>query len=235
MTHNRFICLVDNRIEVAVKTYEKNGVLVKFVADIHDGPKDYWNSILKSLEECECILCENHAREFEQIPEHLRSYRELFHIWSEFQPSPQEYKKTTISFGDFLEQCINNLGSRIIICDTSSCEIYEQIREVLPNPQDIDQYILTIFHRYLDEHFDTPVDNKKFCESFNKLAYEDIIGKVMNHYRNKNLIKSIRQNLDKGLKNLGIFYGASHGNDIEDFLINEGFKLSEEIWIVNRD
>ncbi len=45
----------------------------------------------------------------------------------------------------------------------------------------------------------------------------------------------IKSSLSEGIRKLGILYGASHGDRIEDFLLNEAsFSLEDEIWVLNR-
>lgn len=226
----KFMRLSDNRIYTAIKTFVKDEVSVKFAANIHDGPRDYYDSILKSLEYCECVLYEKIGRNADEISDSLRPYKALFDVWNtlSFRPVPRE---DFISIRDGLN--INKKGW--IWCDVWFSELFEQFRKVFPSKHDIEQYIRRIFDRYLDEHYDIPADNKRFFELLATFFPEDAIGKILVHFRNVRLIECIKQSLSEGVQRLGILYGASHGDELEDLLLNEfDFSLKDEIWVLNR-
>ena len=230
MGHPRFMRLVDDRIEVAIKTFVKDDVSVRFAANIHDGSQDYWDSIFGSLEDRERVFYEKIGEYDEQMPDSLRPYRVLFDVWSlfGFRPAPRE-GFTRVGH----ELKADKKGW--VRCDVRFTEVYEQFQVILPDRENVEQYILRIYNRYLDEHYDTPADNKRFFELLTTFFSEDPIGNVLVHFRNTHLIECIKSSLSEGIKRLGILYGASHGDEVEAFLLNEAsFSLGDEIWVLNR-
>ena len=62
-------------------------------------------------------------------------------------------------------------------------------------------------------------------------AIEPEAGSVILTERNKVALKVLREQIDKGQKKIGIFYGAAHLPDMEERLINEfGLKKGKTVW-----
>jgi hypothetical protein len=56
-------------------------------------------------------------------------------------------------------------------------------------------------------------------------------GSVIVSERNKQAVKVLREEIKKGRKRLGIFYGAAHMPDLERRLRDLGFKKVKEKWL----
>jgi len=225
-----FMRLVNDQIEVVIKTFVKDDISVRFVANIHDGPRDYWDSIFGSLEDRECVLYERMGEDEEHVPNSLRPYRVLFDIWGMlgFRPLPRE---GLTRYGHELQPDKDGW----VRCDIQFTEIYKQFQILFPDKESVEQYILRIYNRHLDEYYDVPADNKRFFGLLTSLFSEDPIGRTLVQFRNAHLIECTKRYLSDGVQKLGIIYGASHGDEIEDFLLDEaGFLLEDELWVLNR-
>ena len=53
--------------------------------------------------------------------------------------------------------------------------------------------------------------------------------------RNKRCMEILAERLEKGDKNLGIFYGAAHMPDFEQRLLKLGFKKTDQRWMTAWD
>ncbi len=66
-------------------------------------------------------------------------------------------------------------------------------------------------------------------------AGDDGIGSVLLTDRNKRCMEILAERLEKGDKNLGIFYGAAHMPDFEQRLLKLGFKKTDQRWMTAWD
>jgi len=221
--------LVDGRIETAAKTFLRGDTAVVFVGNIHRGPKEYFRTISGHLNDCDHVLYERKGKDGDRIPDDLRPYEALFSVWStlSFHPAKPAVRKEGASVRDVID--VGRPGWTR--CDVWFSEIYEELRRLLPHERDREEYLLTMYRRYLRERFYVPADNARFFRLLATFFHEDLIGEVLIRLSNERLASGVREAMAEGVKRIGILYGASHGDGIEQFLLEElGFSLHEESW-----
>ena len=234
MTKPRFIRLVDGRIETATKTFVKGDTSVVFAGNIHRAPAEYFRSLLELIEPCDRVLYERRGKDGDNLPDALRPYEALFAVWSALSVRPVEpaVRKERLSVRDVIN--VDRPGWTW--CDVWFSEIYEELARLLPHERDREEYLLTIYRRYLRDRFYVPADKARSLRLFTTLFHEDVIGQVLIRLSNERLASGLRDALTEGVKRIGILYGASHGDEIEQLLIEElGFSLHEEAWTTVAD
>ncbi|MHA2074903.1 MAG: hypothetical protein ACW97X_09815 [Candidatus Hodarchaeales archaeon] len=222
-----FIRLNENSIETAVKIFTKEGIMVVFASNIHKGSLEYFTALIQALKNCDCVLYEGLGKDGDKLPEELQPYGALFDIWNSlhYQPVPS---KNHISSKQALESKKTHQWKR---CDIWFSQFLRELQKKLPTKENIEKYIIHLYNKHLNEKYYLPTDNERYLQLLQTSYRNDPIGEILIKIRDIYLINSINQEIENGVKHIGVFYGANHGPNVERYLLDENFLISKVKWV----
>ncbi len=188
--------------------------------------KNNFNALIQALKDCDYVLYEGLGKDGDELSEELQPYGALFNIWNSlhYQPVPSE---NHIFSKQALESKKTHRWKR---CDIWFSQFLLELQKKLPTKENIEKYIIDLYNRHLNEKYYLPSDNERYLQLLQTSYRNDPIGDILIKFRDVYLINGIKKEIEKGVRHIGVFYGASHGTRVERYLLNVSFRISQVAW-----
>jgi hypothetical protein len=241
------------RLETAVATYKNDkGQVVHLVAAVHIADTGYFAALNKVFEGYDALLYEmvkpkdmgapgaageraNGVGLVHIIQKGLKMFLDL-----DYQLDGIDYTKKNFVHADLTAEEFNRMqderGESIF-----GLMLQQMMKELMKGDagaaQDIDPMALLGALSSEDSARQLKLLLARQFEHMDEMVagLEGPNGSVLVTERNKAAIKVLKEQLAAGKKNLGIFYGAAHMKDMEQRLMDEGFKRTGVEWRVAWD
>lgn len=226
----------DGSLVTAIKKYSNGEKEISLVGCCHIGEKEYFADMKDYLDSLDAVLWEGAGK---SVPKTFQGqmYAELGKALG------QSYKKMADAYGVSVQNDIidyKNLNGKWIHADMDTDEI---ATELFNSPADLIQLGMAAFLGGISvppkEMFKQMMPqaakqkNDQLSEMLNKIfpsngekKMDVILGK-----RNIIVKEKLDDALGAGYSSIGIFYGAAHMDEIEEYVTGKGFELTEEKWL----
>ena len=240
-------------LEAAVVTYEnKAGQKVSLISAFHVGEKSYYEALEKSFPSYDALLYEMVKPKGAPAPRKgaqggggavsgfQRALKDLLEL--EFQLDAIDYTPANFVHADMDYETFASLqserGESIF-----TLMLRSMLNEANRQQQGKGAPPITIFHLLAAM---TAEDSARQYKLLLGRQFQDIEaqvagmegpnGSVILTERNKAALKVLKEQLEAGKQNIGLFYGAAHMHGIEEALVKEmGFTRGETEWLVAWD
>lgn len=233
------------KLEAAIVTYANDkGAKVHLVSAVHIGEKSYYDGLSKTFAGYDSLLYEMVKPKDAPAPkpgQRSDSLVSAFQVFLkdvlelEFQLDGVDYRAKNFVHADLDAETFERMqaerGENMFIL------LLRQMLAELDKPQqNVPEFDLAALAAALLSE-----DRARHLKLMLARQFEDIEakvagmegpkGSVLVTERNKAAVAVLKQRLEKGEKNIGIFYGAAHMADIEKRLVNDmGFKRVQTEW-----
>lgn len=226
---------IPESLEVATVRYEKDGIIVDLISAIHIGDTTYYQQLNKQFVQYDSLLYElvGPKGATPKKKEGIDVYKIVgLFLDLDSQVDCVDYKAKNFVHADLsfeeMGQAIKDKGHdgyTIAFAFLSDVIRQNNLQKGKPQPdyakfEHEDQAV------YLKRVMAHSMANDKPIGIMHTLLIED---------RNEAAFKVLEQELKKGKKKLGLFYGAAHMPDFEERLLKIGFKKKEVNWSVAWD
>lgn len=240
------------RVETAAKSYARsNGVTVLLFGAVHVGDPVYYQELEKQFSDCDALLYEMVRDPEAQLDPQVSTDNPVSQLQLgmkrmldlEFQLEAVDYSRTNFVHADLdpetffrlqreRQESLVGLMLRAVIEEqqrqrNATQEALSSLRffMALFNPER--SYALKLaFARQMDQV-------ERMIAGIDQGA--DGQGSVLVSARNEHAMKVLHQQIAKGHRKLGIFYGAGHMPDFERRLEQDGFRKRDERWLTAWD
>jgi len=244
---SKFLRFIDDgdgggKLEAAIATYEKGGVKVYLVSAVHVGEKKYYDDLTKTFKGYDSLLYEMVKPKDAAVPgpdnksesmvsafqRMLKDFLEL-----DFQLDAIDYTAKNFVHADLDAETFARMqeerGESIFTL------MLRQILDEMSKPQtapevQLPELVMALLSPDSARHFKLMLA-KQFQDIDAKVSgLEGPGGSVLVGERNNAAVRVLKERIDKGDKNIGIFYGAAHMSGISAKLKEMGFKEAGKEW-----
>src|SRR3954462_10186468 len=224
------------RLEAAIATYEKGGVKVHLVSAVHVGEKKYYDDLATTFKGYDALLYEMvkpkdapvpgaGARSESMVSGFQRMLKEFLEL--EFQLDAVDYTARNFVHADLDAETFEKMqaerGENIFVL------MLRQMLDEMSKPQQapeiqLPELLMASLTPDSARHFKLMLA-KQFQDIDSKVSgLEGPDGSVLVTERNNAAIAVLKDQMAKGSKNIGIFYGAAHMSGMSKKLEEMGFK-----------
>jgi hypothetical protein len=245
---NKFLRFVDDgdgggKLEAAIATYEKDGVKVHLVSAVHVGEKKYYDDLAATFKTYDALLYEmvkpkdapvpgRGERSDSMVSTFQRMLKEFLEL--DFQLDAIDYNAKNFVHADLDAETFAKMqeerGESIFTL------MLRQMLDEMSRPQaaappiTMPELMLALMSPDSSRHFKL-ILAKQFQDLDAKMAgFEGPNGSVLVGERNNAAVRVMKEQIGKGQKNIGIFYGAAHMIGISKQLEEMGFKHTKTEW-----
>lgn len=250
---HKFLRFVDDgdgggRLEAAIATYKNaDGVTVHLVSAVHVGEKKYYQDLEKTFAKYDALLYEMvkpkdaapptpGQRSESAVSGFQRMLKDMLEL--DFQLDAIDYSAKNFVHADLDAETFTKLQAErgeSIFSLMLRAMLNEMAKPTEAPEVSLTELVVALLSPDSARHFKL-ILAKQFEDIEAKVAgFEGKDGSVLVTERNKAAIAVLKQTIEKGDKNIGIFYGAAHMTDIEKRLEKMGFKYDNTKWLAAWD
>ena len=234
------------KLETAIATYENaDGVKVHLVSAVHIGERKYYEDLAKTFNSYDALLYEMvkpkdapvpgpgaQARSDSMVSMFQRFLKDALEL--EFQLDALDYTAKNFVHADLDAETFTRLQE-----ERGENLFTLMLKQMLAEMEKPQQNIPDISLPELAAMLLSP-DSSRHMKMLLARSFEDLEAKVAGiegkegtvlvAERNKACVNVIKEQMEKGKKNMGVFYGAAHMPDIDKRITEMGFKRTRTEW-----
>jgi hypothetical protein len=234
------------KLQVATGTYKNDaGVTVRLFGAVHVGEKSYYDSLNKDFEHCDALLYEMVKPANMDAPRPGQPSKSMVSMFQhflkdalelDFQLDDVDYQKKNFVHADLDAETFAKMqeekGESIV--GLMLAQMIRQMTREMEGKNNGTAQEMNLFD--LIDAFNSPDRARRFKLIFAKSMgdLEDQMagmqGTVLLTERNKKALSVLKDQIRAGKKDIGIFYGAAHLQDMESRLALMGFKRTGVEW-----
>lgn len=223
---------IPRTVETATVTYEKDGKTVDLVSAIHIGDYSYYSGLNTQFKDYDTVLYELVGPKNAKPDKKGNSLYKIIGIFLNLDSQTRviDYKAKNFVHADLtpeeMSKAIKARGHNVYSIIMSAAAEMIQKHNLQKNQPQFD------FSKY--KHDDTAVYYKRILahQMEGSATASGIMHTLLVEDRNNRALKVFKDEMNKGTKNIAIFYGAAHMPDFEDKLEEMGFKKTKTTWQV---